>query len=84
MLHHQERANADKSMIGKFNTVDDQFESISNEVMSARSGMSANRVIAAVSPGRFSYSRLKENSVSARTINPDHNYYQTFQYETSR
>lgn len=88
MLHHQARANADTSMIGKFNTVDDRFEyAASNEAISVRSNMTANRGInypAAVSPGRFSYSRLKEDQVSARTINPDHNYYQTFEYEASR
>jgi hypothetical protein len=80
MLHHQDRARAETKMICKFNLVDNQFagaqappESDSASVRSSKSLRSS--VLNTVSPGRYSASRLREDQNSARTINPNHEYY---------
>lgn len=75
-------------MIEKFQVVDTQFAvNAVSDTISVRSGgckSSTRSTILTVSPGRYSLGRLREDQVSARTINPNHEYYQTPEYEEQR
>ena len=65
-------------MIRTFNNVDTKFASASDTV-SVKSGKSTMSHIT-LSPGRYSLSRYLEDQNTARTVNPNHGYYQTCEY----
>lgn len=45
---------------------------------------SVNTHYPTASPGRYSLGRLREDIVTARTINPNHEYYESSTYEDKR
>jgi hypothetical protein len=68
-------------MIDTFEDVDTRFAQVTgDDAVSVRSTRSNRSNFITVSPGRYSLGRFLEDQNSARTINPNHTYYETNNY----